>query len=258
MTEKHQVLRVDSPAEDIRVFTIDRAESRNAINDAVARQLETALRNFDSDPTARVGILTGAGSGFCAGLDLKAFLDGELGETSDGGFAGFAKSPPTKPLIAAVEGFALAGGFELLLACDLVVASSDARLGLPEVRRGLAADGGALLRMPRRIPVNVAMELALTGAEVSTVRLASLGLINVVTEPGRALTEAISLATDIASNSPLGVVASKQVLRASPAWTDTERWARQAEIVKPIWTSNDAKEGARAFQEKRPPRFAGN
>lgn len=257
MTDHEPLLVVENATDAIRVFTLNRPEARNAINDALAQELGAALAEFDEDESARVGILTGAGGGLCAGLDLKAFLAGELGETADGGFAGFVKHPPAKPLIAAVEGFALAGGFELLLACDLIVVASDARLAIPEVRRGLVADGGALLRLPRRLPFNIAMELAVTGRDIPADRLARLGLVNIVAEPGRALPAAIALASEVAANAPLGVSASKRILRQSASWHPDEQWERQYEIAQPVWTSDDANEGARAFAEKRAPHFTG-
>ncbi len=217
-----------------------------------------ALGAFDADPAARAGVVVGSGTGFCAGLDLKAFVEsGDLGETPEGGFCGFTRSGPAKPLIAAVEGYALAGGLEVALACDLLVAADDAKLGIPEVRRGLVADGGALLRLPRDLPYRIAMEMALTGDEVAVHRLHELGLVNRVTRPGEALTEAIRLAHEIADNAPLAVVATKQVVGTSGDWPPEERWGRQAAIVRPVWASADAKEGATAFAERRPARFRG-
>ena len=239
----------------VLVITIDRQDVRNAINDEVALQLGAAMEQLDETPSLRVGVLTGAGAGFCAGLDLKAFLDGELGEHPDYGFAGLTRRPPRKPLVAAVEGFALAGGLEIALSCDLMVVANDTRLGIPEVRRGLVADGGALLRLPGRVPENIAMEMALTGREISATRLHELGLINVLASPGDALRSAIDLAGEIAANSPAAVQVSKNVLRSAPSWTPDVEWQRQQEMVEPVWSSNDAAEGARAFAEKRPPRF---
>jgi enoyl-CoA hydratase len=241
--------------EHILVVTLDRPESRNAVNDEVARQVADAMDLLDGTPSLRVGVLTGAGRGFCAGLDLKAFLDGEVGEHPEYGFAGLTSRPPRKPLIAAVEGFALAGGLEIALACDLLVCAEDARLGIPEVRRGLVADGGALLRLPQRIPRNVAFEMALTGGEVAAARLHELGLVNRLVSTGQALTAALALASDIAGNSPAAVQVTKQVLQEAPTWPADEQWDRQRVVVEPVWTSTDAAEGARAFAEKRPPRF---
>lgn len=242
--------------ERILVITIDRPQARNSINDAVADQLGRAMERLDETPTLRVAVLTGAGSGFCAGLDLKAFLDGELGEHPDYGFAGLTRRPPRKPLIAAVESFALAGGLEIALACDLMVVADDARLGIPEVKRGLVADGGALLRLPDRLPGNIAMQMALTGGEISATRLHELGLVNMLTAPGEALSAALTLAAEVAANSPAAVQVTKQVMRTAPSWTPDEQWERQQVMVEPVWSSDDAQEGAKAFAEKRPPRFA--
>lgn len=241
--------------EHILIVTIDRPDARNAINNAVATELAATMEQLDGTPELRVGILAGAGRGFCAGLDLKAFLDGELGEHPEYGFAGIARRPPRKPLIAAVEGFALAGGLEIALACDLMVVAEDARLGIPEVTRGLVADGGALLRLPHRLPENVAMEMALTGQEVAASRLHDLGLVNVLTASGEALRSALALAAHIASNSPAAVQVTKQVLRCAPTWPPEVQWQRQQVMVEPVGASDDAAEGARAFAEKRSPRF---
>lgn len=242
----------------VLVVVIDRPEARNAIDDATAGALSRELARLDADPALRAGVLTGAGGGFSAGLDLKAFAArGEVGECPDRGFAGLTRRPPAKPLVAAVEGYALAGGLEIVLACDLVVAAADARLGIPEVRRGLVADGGALLRLPRAVPPAVAMEMALTGEEVPVARLHALGLVNQVAEPGGALDAALDLARRIVANAPLGVQASKAVLTRSPSWGQDEMWERQRELVEPVWDSHDAMEGARAFAERRTPQFEG-
>lgn len=246
-----------TPREGVLLVTLDRPEARNAVNDALAAEMAEALDAFDADESLRVAVLTGAGGGFCAGLDLKAFLHGELGEHPDRGFAGLVRRPPAKPVIAAIEGFALAGGLEIALACDLIVAASDARIGIPEVARGLAADGGALLRLPSRVPLNVAMQMALTGENITVARLAQLGLVNEMAEPGSAVERALELAALIAGNAPLGVVGSKQVLREHGGWSESEAWERQAAILQPVWTSDDAQEGARAFAEKRPPQYRG-
>lgn len=240
----------------VLTVTIDRPSARNAIDDGTAAQLADAFACLDSDDSLRVAILTGT-NGFSAGLDLKAFLAGETGEHPDRGFAGLVRRPPRKPLVAAVERFALAGGLEIALACDLVVAAHDARIGLPEVTRGLVADGGALLRLPERLPRNLAMEMALTGAEVPVHRLHELGLVNILTEPGQSLQAARELADTIAANAPLGVVASKDVLTRSGDWPADQKWQRQAQLVENVWTSADAHEGGAAFAERREPRFTG-
>ncbi|MDF5758292.1 crotonase/enoyl-CoA hydratase family protein [Spongiactinospora sp. TRM90649] len=257
MTGPAPTVRTETPAPGILTVVVDRPDARNAIDDATAALLATAMERLDDDDSLRVGVLTGAGGGFSAGLDLKAFLRGETGETPGRGFAGLARRPPRKPLIAAIEGFALAGGLEIALACDLIVAAEDARIGIPEVRRGLVADGGALLRLPGRLPRNIAMEMALTGAEVPVARLAELGLVNIVTRPGGSLAAAVDLAATIAANGPLGVVAGKDVLTQAPSWPEEEKWERQAALVEHVWTSADAREGARAFAARRPPTFTG-
>jgi enoyl-CoA hydratase len=249
---------VDKVDDHIWVFTLNRPRSRNAVDGEMANRMEEYLLAFDADAAARVGIVVGAGTGFCAGLDLKAFVDsGELGETPEGGFCGFTRRGSVKPLIAAVEGYALAGGLEVALACDLLVVADDARLGIPEVRRGLVADGGALMRLPRDLPYRVAMEMALCGREVPVRRLYQLGLVNHVTAPGEALTSATQLAQAIAANAPLAVVATKQIVASSGDWPADERWDRQDHIARPVWDSRDAQEGALAFAERRPATFEG-
>jgi enoyl-CoA hydratase len=227
----------------VLVVTIDRPETRNAVNLAVAEGIAAALDRLDGDEGLRCGVLTGAGGTFCAGMDLKAFVAGERPHVEGRGFAGIVQGPPRKPLIAAVEGWALAGGFEVALACDLLVAARDARFGIPEVKRGLVAAGGALIRLPRRMPYHLAMELALTGEPISAERAYGVGVVSRLTEPGGA----------IAANGPLAVDATKRVLVADEA----RDWERQAEIVAPVFASEDAREGARAFAEKRAPVWRG-
>jgi len=194
-----------------------------------------------------------AGGTFCAGMDLKAFVAGERPFVGDRGFAGIVRRPPRKPLIAAVEGWAVAGGFEIALACDLIVAARDARFGIPEVKRGLVAAGGALIRLPRRIPYHLAVELALTGDPIDAERPHAVGLVARLAEPGGAVAAATELATTIAANGPLAVAATKRILTADEAGA----WERQAEITEPVFASEDAREGARAFAEKRPPVWRG-
>ncbi|GLU47497.1 crotonase/enoyl-CoA hydratase family protein [Nocardiopsis ansamitocini] len=241
----------------IAVITINRPQVKNAVNAAVAGRIAAALDDLDARDELAVGILTGAGGTFCAGMDLKAFLAGERPVVEGRGFGGFAQRPPRKPLIAAVEGYALAGGFEAVLACDLVVAAEDAKFGIPEVKRGLVAAAGGLLRLPHRIPRNVAMEFALTGDFVGAPRAAELGLVNRVTPSGGALEGALALAARIAANAPLAVAASKQVVTESGDWHSDTAWSKQEEIITPVFTSRDAREGAAAFAEKRPPRWSG-
>jgi enoyl-CoA hydratase len=241
----------------ILLITINRPDQRNAINAAVANGIAAALDELDGDPGVSVGVLTGAGKGFCAGMDLKAFVAGERPHTADRGFAGIVQRPPAKPLIAAVEGFAVAGGLEVALACDMIVASRGARLGIPEVKRSLVAAGGALLRLPRTLPRNVATELALTGEPIDAERGYELGLVNRLSEPGEALDTALALAEAIAANGPLAVAATKLVMLEASDWPDAEFFDRQSAIVTPVTTSEDAREGALAFAEKRPPVWKG-
>ena len=218
LTERH---------DDVLIVTLNRPEVRNAIDLALAEGIAAAMDELDGDDAVRVGILTGAGRGFCAGMDLKAFLGGERPWVGDRGFAGLVERPPRKPLIAAVEGFALAGGLEVVLACDLVVAAQGTRLGIPEVKRSLVPAAGALLRLPQRLPYALAMELALTGDPITAERAAELGLVNRLAEPGGAVDAALELAAAIAANGPLAVAATKAVLRVQRDWDEDEFWARQ-------------------------------
>jgi len=240
----------------ILIITINRPEAKNAVNAAVSRGLADAVDRLDSDPGLSVGIVTGAGGSFCAGMDLKAFARGE-NVIVEGRGMGFTEEPPVKPLIAAVEGYALAGGTEVALATDLIVASRDSAFGIPEVKRGLVAGGGGLLRLPQRIPYAVAMELALTGDNLPAERAHELGLVNVLAEPGSALDAAIKLAEKITANGPLAVAATKRIIVESRNWGPDEMWAEQTRILMPVFSSNDAKEGAIAFAEKRAPRWTG-
>ena len=237
----------------VLVVTINRPEARNAVNAEVAQGIAAAMDRLDSDDSLAVGILTGAGESFCAGMDLKAFLAGEKPRVEGRGFAGLVESPPLKPLIAAVEGPALAGGFEIVLAADFVVASRTASFGLPEVKRGLIAAAGGLVRLPGRVPPSIALELALTGDPVDAERLHALGAVNQITEPGQALTAALQFAARIAANGPLGVRASKQVMAQAPSWPADEAFDRMREIAMPVLASADAREGAAAFAERRTP-----
>ncbi|GAB3485410.1 crotonase/enoyl-CoA hydratase family protein [Nocardiopsis coralliicola] len=244
-------------ADGIAVITIDRPKAKNAVNAAVAQGIADALDDLDARDDLTVGIITGAGGTFCSGMDLKAFMKGEVPVVEGRGFAGFAQRPPRKPLIAAVEGYALAGGFEAVLACDLVVAAEDAQFGIPEAKRGLVAAGGGLLRLQHRIPRNIAMEFALTGDFVGAPRMAELGLVNAVESSGEALAGARRLAARIAANAPLAVAVSKEVIGASADWPQAEMWARQDAVTGPVFVSHDAMEGAAAFAEKRTPNWKG-
>jgi enoyl-CoA hydratase len=241
----------------IAIITINRPDQRNAVNRAVSYGVCAAVDELDARDDLRVGILTGAGGTFCAGMDLKAFLRGEVTRVEGRGILGIAMTPPKKPLIAAVEGYALAGGFEAVLACDLLVAARDSKFGLPEAKRGLAAAAGGLLRLPRLLPPRIAMELALTGEMVDAVRLDRYGLVNALVEPGEALAEAKRLARKIIANAPMSVAASKRVMVEQQDWTLEEMFARQAEITGHLLASDDAREGATAFAERRAPNWVG-
>ena len=241
----------------VLVITINRPQVRNAVNGAAARAMAAALDELDADPAISVGVLTGAGGTFSAGMDLKAFLVVDLPVVPGRGLGGITTAPPEKPLIAAVEGYALAGGCEIALACDMIVAARDARFGLPEVTRSLVAAAGGLLRLPQRIPPGIALEYALTGEHFGAEAAHGWGLVNRLTEPGGALAGALELAGRITANGPLAVRATKRIVRESPDWPPSERWARQEEIVRPVSSSADAREGATAFAEKRPPVWRG-
>jgi enoyl-CoA hydratase len=217
--------------------------------------LAAALDELDDTPEVQVGILTGSGKGFSAGMDLKAFVAGESAWVGDRGFAGIVQRASRKPLIAAIEGFAVAGGLEVALACDLIVAAKGAKLGVPEVKRSLVAAGGALLRLPQRLPYGVAMELALTGDPITAERGYELGLVNRLAEPGGAVDAALELARQITPNAPLALDATKRVLQAG--WDEEVFWDKQGELTGPVFTSEDAREGSVAFAEKRAPVWKG-
>jgi enoyl-CoA hydratase len=241
----------------VLLITLNRPDARNAVNLALAEGVAAALDELDDDRALSVGVLTGAGKGFSAGMDLKAFVTGERPWVGDRGFAGIVQRGPAKPLIAAIEGFAVAGGFEIALACDLIVAARDSRVGIPEVKRSLVAAGGALLRLPRRMPYHLAMELALTGDPISAERAAELGIVNRLADPGQAVEVALSLAGEISVNAPLALIGSKRILQEQWDWSGQESWARQGEISEPVFSSADAREGATAFAEKRAPEWRG-
>jgi enoyl-CoA hydratase len=243
--------------ERVLVITINRPDQRNSVNGAVAAGIAAALDELDADADLSLGILTGAGKGFCAGMDLKAFVAGESAWVEGRGFAGIAQRSADKPLIAAVEGFAVAGGLEIALSCDLLVASRGAKLGIPEVKRSLVAAGGGLLRLPRVLPRNIAMELALTGDPITAERGFELGLVNRLAEPGESLATALELADQIAPNAPLALTASKKVLVESVDWSEQEFWAKQGDLIAPVMSSEDAREGSIAFAEKRAPVWKG-
>jgi len=244
-------------ANGVRTITINRPHVRNAVNAEVANAVDSAITELDEDTTLSVGIITGAGGYFSAGMDLRAFLKGERPTTARRGFAGLTERPAVKPLIAAVEGFALAGGFEIVLACDLVVAAENAVFSLPEVKRGLVAAGGGLLHLPRRLPYHVAMGLALTGNTMSAPDAHRYGLVNSLADAGGSLAVARELAATIAANGPLAVAATKRILAESRLWADEDQFIRQRLISDSVRESQDALEGALAFTEKRAPVWRG-
>jgi enoyl-CoA hydratase/carnithine racemase len=241
----------------VLLITLNRPQVRNAVNGAVAEGVAHALEELDADEELSVGILTGAGGCFCAGMDLGAFVRGESPWFGDRGFAGIAQRASRKPLIAAIEGFAVAGGLEVALACDLIVAAKGAKMGIPEAKRSLVAAGGALLRLPRRMPYHVVMELALTGDTMPAERFHELGVVNRLAEPGSAVEAALELAATLAKNGPLALAASKQILQEQFDWPSADMWERQGAISGPVFASEDAKEGASAFKEKREPVWRG-
>lgn len=241
----------------IAVITINRPEARNAVDRETALAVEAAVKEVNANPEIRCAVVTGAGGNFCAGMDLKAFLRGEIVRLPETGFAGVTQSDLQKPFIAAVEGYALAGGFEIMLACDMVVASQSAKFGLTEVKRGLVANAGGLVRLPRQMPIKLATEFVLTGEIFPVERLADAGLINRVVPEGGALAEAISLAKVVAANGPMAVSISRRVLNESLEWPTAELFERQFAITAPVFASEDAREGAAAFAEKRAPVWKG-
>ena len=242
---------------NVEVLTINRPDARNAINLATAQALGGALDELESDPECWVVVLTGAGDkAFSAGMDLKAFATGEFPIT-DKGFGGITKRDFPKPLIAAVNGSALAGGFEVVLSCDLVVAADHARFGIPEAARGLVAGAGGLIRLPKRVPMAIALELALTAEPIDADRALSVGLINRVVPAASLMDEAMALAATIAKNAPLAVRVSKQVMKQAAEISEADAWAINDAAFGEIGASPDAMEGAIAFAEKRQPNWQG-
>jgi enoyl-CoA hydratase/carnithine racemase len=241
----------------ILTMTINRPAQKNAVNHEVAEQLAAALQTLDGDPGLSAGVLTGAGGTFCAGMDLKAFVRGELPVLPGRGFGGLTRATVKKPLIAAVEGWALGGGFELALACDLIVAAEDARFGFPEVTRGIVPSEGGLIRLPRRLPYHIATRVLLTGEPLPAVAAHQHGLVSELAPSGKALQAAGALARRIGQNAPLALVAVKEVLRASQGLDDPAAFARQDELIAGLTSSEDAREGATAFAERRPPVWRG-
>lgn len=240
----------------ILIVTINRPEAKNAMTKAAAEAIAAAMDRLDSEDALRVAIITGAGGTFCSGMDLKGFLRGETPSVEGRGFGGLTQAPPKKPLIAAVDGYALAGGLELMIACDMVVANSKAKFGIPEAKRGLVAGAGGLIRLPEQIPSRIALELAVTGEFIDAERAYQLGLINRITE-GAALDAALELAAVIGANGPLAVQVSKQIISEYRTWPVEQRWEKQGALMGPVFASADAREGAAAFAEKRKPNWTG-
>ncbi|MER5916060.1 crotonase/enoyl-CoA hydratase family protein [Streptomyces sp. NPDC001982] len=239
------------------VITIDRPQARNAVDGATARALAAAIDELEAREDLLVGILTGANGVFSAGMDLKAFAKGDTPVIEGRGFGGITRTDIKTPLIAAVEGYALGGGTEMALACDMIVAARDATFGQTEVHYGIVPPEGGMVRLPERIPRNIALELLLTGAPLPAERAEQLGLVNHLTEPGEALTRAMELANRVAHNAPLAITAVKRVVNERTAFRDTDALRDQDQFVTPVLASLDAKEGARAFAEKRSPHWQG-
>lgn len=238
------------------IVTINRPEAKNAMTKAAAEGIRAAMEQLDNDDSLNVGILTGAGGTFCSGMDLKGFLRGETPAVKGYGFGGITEKGPEKPLIAAVEGYALAGGLELALACDLCVANSNAKFGIPEVKRSLVAAAGGVIKLQQLVGKRLAMEMALTGEFFSAQRAYEIGFVNRLTD-GAALDAAIELATIVAANGPLALKATKRIINESYDWSSEEAWQKQAEITMPVFTSQDAQEGSLAFAQKRKPNWQG-
>jgi len=242
----------------VMVITLNRPDAMNAVNQELAQQLAAAMDEMDGNPDISCGVLTGNGRGFCAGMDLKAFVEGSFPTVEGRGFGGITESPPKKPLIAAVEGFALAGGLELALTCDLIVSAEGAKFGIPEAGVGLFAGAGGLMRLQRVLPYAVAMRMALTAKPIRAEQAFELGMIAEITPKGEALDKAIELAEEVAANAPLALMASKALIRESYGRTDEEFWAHQAEnYFEAVFKSEDGVEGATAFAEKRAPNWQG-
>lgn len=238
----------------VLLITLNRPDQMNSINGALAVGLTEAVTRLDEDPDLSAGVLTGNGRGFCAGMDLKAFLRGE----DISGFFDFAVKGTEKPLIAAIEGFALAGGLELALSCDLLVAAKGVKLGIPEAGVGLFAAAGGLLRLPSRVGYSKAMEMAITADPITADEAFQYGMVARLTEQGGAVEAALALAERIGRNAPLSVSASKQLVKAAMGVTDAEFWDLQKPLQAKVFRSNDAKEGPKAFAEKRAPNWTGS
>lgn len=237
----------------VLLVTLNRPDARNAVNSALSEGLGRAIDELDGDPGLTAGVITGAGKGFCSGMDLKAFA----ASGPPRGFARIIEKGSAKPTVAAIEGFAMAGGLELALSCDLLVAAKGAKLGIPEAGVGLFAAGGGLYRLPRRLPYGVAMEMAVTADPITAERAFKFGLVARLAEPGEAVDAALALAERIARNAPLAVAASKRLIRAAQGVTEDEFWTMQESVVAGVFGSDDAKEGPLAFAEKRLPNWTG-
>ncbi|MFM5886394.1 MAG: crotonase/enoyl-CoA hydratase family protein [Novosphingobium sp.] len=254
MSDENPVL---TAVEDgVLIVTMNRPEAKNAMNKAQAEGISAAMDRLDAEDDLRCAILTGAGGTFCSGMDLKGFLRGERPSIEGRGFGGLTEWTPKKPVIAAVDGYALAGGMELALSCDLIVANAGSKFGIPEAKRGLAAAAGGLIKLPRQIPPRIAMELALTGDFIDAARAFDLGFVNRIVD-GPAIDGAKELAKAVAANGPLALIASKAIIRDSHSWSDEEMWQKQAAYIAPVFTSADAREGSLAFAEKRKPNWQG-
>jgi len=241
----------------VLVITIDRPKVRNAVDGATARALADAFDQLDAHDDLLIGVLTGVGGTFSAGMDLKAYAAGDTPVIPGRGFAGLTRSHLHTPLIAAVEGWALGGGTEMALACDLIVAAQDANFGLTEVTFGLVPPEGGIVRLPERIPRNIALEVLLTGDPLPAERAQQLGLVNHITPPGEALNKALEVAHRIARNAPLSIAAVKRAVDERTAYGDEDAFRQQDQLVAPVLASHDAQEGAHAFAEKRSPHWEG-
>jgi enoyl-CoA hydratase/carnithine racemase len=240
---------------NIALLTLNRPEARNAISPEVSQTMATLLDEIEADAQLRAVVLTGAGPVFSSGADLKVVAQGRAADIASGrgGFAGVVNRDFPKPIIAAVNGPALAGGFEIVLSCDLVVAADSARFGIPEVQRGLMAAAGGLIRLPKRVPLAIALEMAMTGDPIDAPRALALGLVNRVVPLDRIIEEASALAERIGQNSPIAVRQSRRLVREAAELSEADGWRRTNELMVEVFTSGDAVEGATAFAEKRPP-----